>query len=210
MCLSETAAISGHADPRVRSVRLGINRFVPTYPAARLRPPKAGRGSPARLRRGGRPSARTSAPGRCHPDRAHHRDQRVEHADEVEAVVAPVLAVRSTGHWVRAGQTRRVPITAMVSTWEPRSSRTGRSAAVRARRGVRAQGQTLPFQLGHDGMRLPWWHDDEATAPWPGARRRLQHVPGGSAHHPYAGRAGRRRRQGRVADPSGLVARLGG
>ena len=37
LCLSETAAIAALADTGVRSARLGVNRFVPTYPCSSYR-----------------------------------------------------------------------------------------------------------------------------------------------------------------------------
>ncbi len=157
VCLSEASAVAALADPQVRSVRLGVNRFVPTYPCSSYRSRDGWVGvtclTPtqwtgiceltAHSEAGSRPELSTAI-------------SRLQHADEVDALLAPAMARRATAEWVAEGLARRIPIVAMPppdqlpaqEQWRLRGS-----FAPLAGPGVAAP--VLPFRFEHDGILPP-------------------------------------------------------
>jgi crotonobetainyl-CoA:carnitine CoA-transferase CaiB-like acyl-CoA transferase len=112
-CLTETGAVAALMEGGL-SVRLGINRLVPSYPCASYRSADGWVGV----------TTLTPAQWKAFCAMIGRRDlgeearfattlQRLMLADEVDALVAPPLRERTTEDWVRAGLTARVPITAM-------------------------------------------------------------------------------------------------
>jgi crotonobetainyl-CoA:carnitine CoA-transferase CaiB-like acyl-CoA transferase len=111
MCLSEVAAIAVLDDPRAVAMRLGVNRFSPTYPCSSYATSDGWVGitclTPAQWN------------GLCdaisRPDLAAERRystsfRRLMHADEVDAALGPCLLERTTQEWVAEGIARRIPI----------------------------------------------------------------------------------------------------
>lgn len=154
MCLSETGAIAALADPRARSVRLGVNRFVPTYPCSSYRSSDGWVGvtclTPSQwdglCRLIGQPTA-SSVP------ELSTAISRLRHADEVDALLAPALASRTTAEWVADGLARRIPIVAMPQPHELPSQEQWRQRGSFTRLpGVDAAAPTLPFRFRHGGI----------------------------------------------------------
>lgn len=114
MCLSELSAVAGLENEDIRSLRLGVNRFVPTYPCSSYRTADGWAGvtclTPAQW------SALCSATGqpeRAADDRYATAVRRLFRADEVDAFLAPAIESRTTDEWVTEAKTRRIPITPM-------------------------------------------------------------------------------------------------
>ncbi|MCW5761532.1 MAG: CoA transferase, partial [Phenylobacterium sp.] len=113
MCLTETGAVSALMEGG-GSVRLGVNRFVPTYPCASYRTADGWLGvstlTPAQWK------------GLCgmlgRPDlgedpRFATTVERLLAADEVDALLAPLFLGRTTADWVALSGAARVPATPM-------------------------------------------------------------------------------------------------
>jgi crotonobetainyl-CoA:carnitine CoA-transferase CaiB-like acyl-CoA transferase len=157
LCLTEVGSVAAAANPDVRSARHGINRFSPTYPACIYETTDGYAGitalTPAQW------ASTCSLIG--HPElvsvpRFATSLQRLEYADEVDALLAPRFAERSTAWWVEAGDRLRIPITPVSRPrdlptsehWASRKSFTPLQAL-----GVAAP--TLPFRFSFDAACLP-------------------------------------------------------
>ena len=153
MCLTETGAVAARMEGGA-SVRLGINRFVPTYPCSSYRTADGWIGV----------TALTPAQWRAlcgmieRPDLAGDRRfatayERLMLGDEIDALVAPPFLNRTTEAWLRMGDAARVPVTPMpdlrelpgVPHWRERGcfgpfDETGQV------------GPTMPFRIAHHGQ----------------------------------------------------------
>lgn len=154
MCFTETGAMSTAVEGGL-SVRLGVNRFVPTYPCSSYRSADGWVGvtalTPAQW------SALCKLVGR--PDLAAEPRfatayQRLMLGDEVDALLEPVFATRTGDEWAAAGDAHRIPITPMpdlrglptVAHWVQRGSfDTFDSSGL--------VGPTLPFRTTFDGAK---------------------------------------------------------
>jgi crotonobetainyl-CoA:carnitine CoA-transferase CaiB-like acyl-CoA transferase len=154
LCLSETAAVAALHDPDVRSARLGVNRFNPTYPCSSYRSRDGWVGvtclTPAQWRSLcqliGHPEA-SSEP------RLATALSRLRHAEEVDALLAPALACRTSAEWVADGLAGRIPIVAMPQPHElPAQEHWRQRGSFSPLPGTNAAGPTLPFRYAHDGV----------------------------------------------------------
>jgi crotonobetainyl-CoA:carnitine CoA-transferase CaiB-like acyl-CoA transferase len=169
MCFTETGALGARAEGGV-SQRLGVNRFVPTYPCSSLRTADGWVGLTALT-----PSqwfALCELIGRldlAYDERFETAYERLLLADEIEPVLADIFRTRTTADWVAAGDTAKIPLTPMANPLElpdqPHWAARGDFAAFDAR-GVRAP--TLPFRMGFDGHQRPW--RPERVAPLAGLK----------------------------------------
>ncbi|HWK35918.1 CoA transferase [Sphingomonas sp.] len=147
LCVAEVSAI----DPAGRgsdSTRLGVNRFVPSYPCAVYRSADGWIG------------VTTLTPGQwaalCdaidRPDLAADPRfattlERLKHADEIDAALHGPLATRTTSDWVTLGIERRIPLSPVLDhaallddpMWR------GRASFVAVEPGLSAPG--LPFRV---------------------------------------------------------------
>ena len=113
MCLTETGAVSALMEGG-GSVRLGVNRFVPTYPCTSYRTADGWLGvstlTPAQWKglcgMLGRPEL-AEAP------RFATTVERLLAADEIDALLAPLFLARSTAEWVALSDAARIPATPM-------------------------------------------------------------------------------------------------
>ena len=157
LCLSEPTALAGWLDPTLQSTRPGVNRFSPVYPSAIYATTDGFIGLTAVT------PAQWAAlcqlierPDLATADRMVTALQRLDCADEIDAVLIPVFAGGSTDHWTRAGVRLRIPITPAtrprdlpgLEHWRDRGS-----FAPLGHTGVRAP--TLPFKFAFDGRVLP-------------------------------------------------------
>jgi crotonobetainyl-CoA:carnitine CoA-transferase CaiB-like acyl-CoA transferase len=194
VCLSEAGAVAARHDPDVRSARLGVNRFNPTYPCSSYRSRDGWIGvtclTPAQWHSLceliGRPEASSD------PELAT-AVSRLRHAEEVDALLAPALARRTSAEWVAAGLAGRIPIVAMPRPhelpdqehWRQRGSfaplpettvsgpalsgpvLSGPALSGRTLSGPAVSAPTLPFRYAHDGVTGPGVPAEAATAAAP-------------------------------------------
>ena len=113
MCLTETGAVSALMEGGL-AVRLGVNRFVPSFPASSYRTQDGWIGvttvTPVQWRGLcdiiGRPE--------LGPDiRYNTTVERLLLADEIDAIIVPLFLTRTTAEWVALGEAARAPITDM-------------------------------------------------------------------------------------------------
>jgi crotonobetainyl-CoA:carnitine CoA-transferase CaiB-like acyl-CoA transferase len=157
MCFTETGALGARAEGGV-SQRLGVNRYVPTYPCSSLRTADGWVGVTALTPAQwwslcdiiGRPEA-------GYDERYETSYERLLLGDEIDAILEPVFRTRTTAEWVAAGDANRVPITPMPTPGElpgmPHWTARGAFAAFDDS-GVRAP--TLPFRTTFDGVTGSW------------------------------------------------------
>src|SRR5436190_12609970 len=113
VCLSETAAMSALFAGGV-SVRLGVNRYVPSYPCTSYCTADGWVGVTALT-----PAQWTALCGMVgRPDLAGEARfatsvERLLAADEIDGLIANHFLGRTTDEWVRAGDAARVPVTPM-------------------------------------------------------------------------------------------------
>lgn len=113
MCLTETGAVSALMEGGL-AFRLGVNRFVPSFPASSYRT------------KDGWIGVTTVTPGQwrglCNivgrpelgPDPRYNTTvERLLLADEIDAIIAPLFLTRTTAEWVALAEGARVPITDM-------------------------------------------------------------------------------------------------
>ncbi len=151
-CFTATGAMSARVEGTVAH-RLGVNRYVPTYPCSSLRTADGWVGvtalTPAQWRGFCELIERPDLAGE--PRFATTVD-RLTLGDEVDAIIEPIFRKRTTAHWVAGGEAFRVPITPMSTPGElPHVPHwTDRNAfAPFDETGVAAP--TLPFRMRFDG-----------------------------------------------------------
>jgi crotonobetainyl-CoA:carnitine CoA-transferase CaiB-like acyl-CoA transferase len=171
LCLSETGAVSALFAGGV-SVRLGVNRFVPSYPCTSYRTADGWIGvtalTPAQWRglceMVGRPEL-------AREPRFTTSVERLLAADEIDGLIAPHFLERPTDAWVRLGFEKRVPITPMPDL---RQLPTTPHWAGRGTFGSFDQSghvaPTLPFRIAAAGAPLPPIRGDGPAAPLKGLR----------------------------------------
>jgi len=123
LCFTETGAAS-FANSGEPGIRLGVNRFIPTYPGCAL-PCKDGWVGVTAL-----------TPAQWHglcdlldlPELKFKTDyatslSRLEHADELEPILSTKLLERTADEWFHEGQARRIPFALVPSMADLLSSR---------------------------------------------------------------------------------------
>lgn len=153
ICLTETGALTARIDGTVAR-RLGVNRFVPTYPCSSYRTADGWLGVTALT-----PAQWASLCGLIErPDLA--RDprfattyERLMLGDEVDAALAPAFLSRTTAQWIAAGDAGRIPMAPMLGLSElPKAEHWTARASFAAFDHTGALAPTLPFQMAFDGV----------------------------------------------------------
>ncbi len=171
LCYAENGAL-GAQETGLGVPRLGINRYVPTYPCAPYRTSDGWIGLTALT-----PSQWRALCGLI--DREDLLDdprfatayQRLMVADEVDRALAPAIAGRTQREWVELGIANRIPVAPMdrpgalpeVAHWRERDA-----FACFDESGV--AGPTLPYRMRYDGVCAPAWNSDSADGPLGGLK----------------------------------------
>ena len=158
LCFSETAAVSTAATG-FKSQRLGVNRFVPTYPGTIYRTSDGYVGittlTPAQwislCGLIGRPELAADP-------RFRTTYLRLPRADEIDVILKPEFLKQSTAYWVEAGDRLRIPTAPAARPGElPHEPhwRERRSFAPLRDAPDAPQAPTLPFRFSFDGALAP-------------------------------------------------------
>jgi crotonobetainyl-CoA:carnitine CoA-transferase CaiB-like acyl-CoA transferase len=157
LCFTEPGVVAAAADPLAVSGRGGVNRYTPVYPSS-IYPTTDGHVGVTALTPAqwaalcgliGRPEL-TQDP------RLTTSADRTVCADELDDILSPLIAEKTTDYWVQAGERLRIPITPAprpkdlpgMAHWAGRGSfaPVGETGAM---------GPTLPFRFGFDGVTAP-------------------------------------------------------
>ncbi|HEX4740131.1 MAG TPA: CoA transferase [Caulobacteraceae bacterium] len=158
MCFSEPSAL-GATQTGDRTLRLGVNRFVPSYPCSSYPASDGWVGvtclTPAQWRALCRLLGR---PDLAEDPRFATTYERLMLGDEVDAAIASLFSARTQAEWVRLGVEHRIPIAPMtrpgelprVEHWRDRGAfeRFGHGEAV---------GPSLPWRMTFDGVVAEPW-----------------------------------------------------
>jgi crotonobetainyl-CoA:carnitine CoA-transferase CaiB-like acyl-CoA transferase len=157
LCFTEPGVVAAAADPLALSSRGGVNRYTPVYPSSIYATTDGHVGVTALTP--GQWSALCELIGRPEltqdPRLATSADRTVC-ADELDAILEPIIAQKPTDYWVQAGERGRIPITPA-----PRPSDLPKMDHWRGRgsfaqiAGSGVQGPTLPFRFSFDGVTSP-------------------------------------------------------
>jgi len=153
LCFTETGAV-GTAALGYQVQRLGVNRLSPTCPC-NIYPTTDGYiGVTALIPSQWQSLARLIGREDLAVDpRLTTTLMRLALADEVDAVLAPAMAGRSTAYWVEKGDALRIPLTPALPPGElPRLPHWRDRGAFEPVEGA-AQGPTLPFRFSFEGER---------------------------------------------------------
>ena len=158
MCFSEPAAL-GATQTGDQSVRLGVNRFVPSYPCSSYQASDGWVGvtclTPAQWRALCRLLGR---PDLAEDPRFATTYERLMLGDEVDAAIASLFAARTQAEWVRLGVEQRIPIAPMTRPGELPAVEHWRDRGAFRRFGHgEATGPSLPWRMTFDGVAAgPW------------------------------------------------------
>jgi len=155
LCFTETGAV-GTAALGYQVQRLGVNRLSPTCPC-NIYPTTDGHiGVTALIPSQWRSLARLIGRDDLATDpRLATTLMRLAVADEIDAVLAPVMARQSTAYWVQKGDELRIPLTPAPPPGElPKLPHWRDRGAFEPVEGA-AQGPTLPFRFSFEGERSP-------------------------------------------------------
>ena len=156
MCFTETGALGARAEGGV-SQRLGVNRFVPTYPCSSLRTADGWVGVTALTPQQwwalaeliGRPEV-------GYDERYETSYERLLLGDEIDAILEPVFLTRTSAEWVAGGDANRIPITPMLTPGElPSAPHWVERRAFEAFDESRVPAPGLPFRMRYDGVTAP-------------------------------------------------------
>jgi len=157
LCLCEVGAIAAAANPDLRSVRHGVNRFSPSYPASIYRTADGWVGvttlTPAQW---GSLCDLIGRPDLATAPRLRTSLERLALADEIDTLLTPKFLGQTTAYWVEAGARLRIPITPAP---RPRDLLTLEHWAGRAAfaplAGTEVFAPTLPYRFTFDGVTHP-------------------------------------------------------
>lgn len=171
ICYSETAALTGRLSES-GSVRLGVNRFVPTYPCSPYRSSDGWVGvtclTPAQWRALCRLIEREDL---AHDPRFASAYQRLMISDEVDAALAAAFPSRPQAEWVKLGIANRIPIAPMVHPGELHALDHWRERTAFSEFGHGAVlGPTLPYRMTFDGAAAEPWTSADGEGPLAGLR----------------------------------------
>ncbi|WP_293905402.1 CoA transferase [Phenylobacterium sp.] len=171
MCLTETGAVSALMEGG-GSVRLGVNRFVPSYPCSSYRTADGWVGVTALI-----PAQWRGLCGMIgRPDLALERRftttlERLLLADEVDALVAPPFLERTTAEWVAIAGKARVPVTPMADLTElPDVPHWRDRGAFGPFDGSKAPAPTMPYRMTFTGPPAAAFAASGPAAPLSGLR----------------------------------------
>lgn len=171
MCLTETGAVSALMEGGL-AVRLGVNRFVPTYPCGSYPTTDGWLGVTALIP--AQWKAFCELIGREAMAREPRYATSVERlllADEIDPLVADAVSKGPTDLWVQGGLRRRIPLTPMADLsglpQEPHWRQRGAFAPFDAEGRV---GPTLPYRFDHNGENGVGFAGGPPTAPLQGLR----------------------------------------
>ncbi len=170
LCYSETAALTGRA--REGSARLGINRFVPTYPCS---PYLASDGwvgvtclTPAQW---GSLCRLIDRPDLASDRRLATAYDRLMLSEVVDAALAPAFAARSCDEWIALGIAHRIPMAPMSHPGDlPRVEHWRARDAFAAFGEGALLGPALPFRMAFDGVIQDRWRDRTPKGPLSGLK----------------------------------------
>lgn len=171
MCLTETGAVSALMEGGL-AVRLGVNRFVPTYPCGSYPTTDGWLGVTALIP--AQWKAFCELIGREAMAREPRYATSVERlllADEIDPLVAEAVSKGPTDRWVQGGLARRIPLTPMANLAQiPHEPHWRDRGAFEPFDGDGRMGPTLPYRFRHgDGGQAPFV-GGPTTAPLRGLR----------------------------------------
>ncbi|HEV2531413.1 CaiB/BaiF CoA-transferase family protein [Phenylobacterium sp.] len=170
MCFTETGAITAFVEG-LSSWRMGVNRFAPTYPCNSYRTLDGWVGITALIPAQWRAVCELiGRPELARDPRFATTVERLMLADEVDEILAPAYATRTTEAWVKAGEAARIPTAPMPRPGElPGVPHWRERGAFAAFDETGALGPTLPFRMAFDGAARPF-RDGRAAAPLAGLK----------------------------------------
>ncbi|HEY0436301.1 MAG TPA: CoA transferase, partial [Phenylobacterium sp.] len=156
MCFTETGALGARAEGGV-SQRLGVNRYVPTYPCSSLRTADGWVGLTALTPQQWWALAELiERPDLGYDERYETAYERLLLADEIDAILEPVFRTRTSAQWVAAGDALKIPITPMLTPGElPGAGHWSDRCAFAAFDNSGSPAPTLPFRMTFDGVAEP-------------------------------------------------------
>ncbi|HTX51030.1 MAG TPA: CoA transferase, partial [Caulobacteraceae bacterium] len=157
MCFSEPGAL-GALQTGDQSVRLGVNRFAPSYPCSSYPASDGWVGvtclTPAQWRALCRLLGR---PDLAEDPRFATTYERLMLSDEIDAAIASLFSARSQAEWVRLGVEHRIPIAPMTPPGElPKVEHWRDRGAFETFGHGEATGPALPWRMRFDGVTQPW------------------------------------------------------
>jgi len=154
MCFTETGALTTRVDGSTSS-RLGVNRFVPTYPCSSYRTSDGWVGVTALTPAQWRALAQlVGRPDLADDPRFATAYERLMLGDEVDSILQPVFRQRTTAEWVALGDAHRIPTAPMHRPGElPTVEHWVDRASFGEFEGSGLSGPTLPFRMSFDGAR---------------------------------------------------------
>ena len=171
LTFSETGALTGRAAGGA-SVRLGVNRFVPTYPCSPYRSADGWVGLTCLT-----PSQWTAMCGLIdRPDLAADPRfaasyDRLMLGDEVDAILAAAFPSRTTEAWIALAVRHRIPMAPMVRPGALADQQHWAQRGAFAPFGAgEARGPTLPYRITFDGVNRPRWPQGDGKGPLAGLR----------------------------------------
>lgn len=171
MCLAETGAVSALMEGGL-AYRLGVNRFVPTYPCGSYRTADGWLGvtalTPAQWKAF---SALIARPELFDDARYATAVERLLLADEIDPVVSGATPAQTTASWVEGGLAGRIPLAPMANLADlPREPHWRDRGAFGP---FDASGQvapTLPYRATFSGRTLPAFEGGPVSAPLQGLK----------------------------------------
>lgn len=171
MCLTETGAVSAFMEGGA-SVRLGVNRFVPTYPASSYRTADGWVGvtvlTPAQWRGF---CGIIGKPELAGDPRFATAVMRLLEGDVIDALCAPPFVERTTAEWVTLGEAARAPITPMANLAElPQAAHWRARGAFGPFDATAAVAPTMPYRMTFDGPPVARFQGGTQDAPLRGLK----------------------------------------
>ena len=163
MCFTEPGALGARAEGTV-STRLGVNRYMPTYPCTSLETADGWVGitalTPAQWRS---LCGLIGRPELADDPRFAASHERLLLGDEIDAILAPVFRTRTTADWVALGGAHRIPTAPMPNPAElPQVDHWAARGAFAPFDETGIAAPTLPFRMVFDGAAEPLRRTGEA------------------------------------------------